>query len=68
MKTVRLEEGNKSDNMMLNLQGFGDTLERFSSRSCEYNDVVTLAKNCNRLRCLDISSSEGISFRVVDYI
>ena len=41
---------------------------RISSRSCGYGDIETLAKNCSRRRCLDISNSEGISFRVVDYI
>ena len=45
---------------MLNVQGFRDTLERFSSRSCGYSDIGALAKNCIKLRCLDISSSEGI--------
>jgi hypothetical protein len=30
--------------------------------------IETLAKNCSRLRCLDINIFEGISFRVVDYI
>jgi len=67
MKTVRYEDSNKSDNMM-NLEGFRDTVERFSSRSCGYSDIETLAKNCSSLRYLDVSSSEGISFRFVDYV
>jgi hypothetical protein len=67
MKTVRLED-NRSDNMMLNVKGFRDTLERFSSRSCGYSHTEKLAKNCDRFRCLDTSSSEGTSFRGVHYI
>jgi hypothetical protein len=68
LKAVRLGEANRSGNMILDVEGFRDTLETFSSRSSWDSDIETLAKNCKKLRCLDISSSEDISDGVVDHI
>jgi hypothetical protein len=68
LKAVRLGDANRCDETMLIVDGFRETLETFSSRSCWDSDIETLAKNCKRLRCLDISGSEGITDGVVDYI
>jgi len=39
MKTVRLEDANRSDNMILNVEVFGDTL---SFKYCSCRDVIAI--------------------------
>jgi hypothetical protein len=68
LKELRLGLANRTDEMRLEVEGFRNTLEEFSSRSCWDTDVETLANNCKRLRCLDISGSPNITDRVVDHI
>jgi hypothetical protein len=68
LREVRLGTAHRTDDMILDIRGFRDTLEEFSSRSCWDSDIETLARNCKQLRCLDISCSEGVTDGVVDYI
>jgi hypothetical protein len=68
LSVLRLGIAQRTDDMILDVSGFRDTLQEFASRSCWDSDIETLAKYCKRLRCLDISSSESISDGVVDYI
>lgn len=55
----------RTEEMRLELRGFSDTLQKFSSRSCVDRDVEILAENCRKLKCLDISYSKGISILAV---
>jgi hypothetical protein len=68
LKEVSLGPANRTDDMTLDVQGFRDTLEEFSSRSCRDSDIETLANNCKRLRYLDISDSYDISDAIVEHI
>jgi hypothetical protein len=65
LKELSLGEAKRSEDMRLEVGGFRDTLEKFSSRICEDSDIATLANNCKQLKCLDISCSTGVSDRIV---
>jgi hypothetical protein len=68
LKELRLGPANRSKDMKLDVSGFRDTLEKFSSHSCEDSDIETLAENCEQLKCLDISGSRSLTNRCVEYI
>jgi hypothetical protein len=68
LKEVSLGPADRTYDMPLDVQGFRDTLQRFSSRSCRDSDLETLANNCKHLRSLDISDSSDISDAIVEHI
>ncbi|XP_021939801.1 uncharacterized protein LOC110839678 isoform X1 [Zootermopsis nevadensis] len=59
---------NRTPRMRLEVRSFADTLQKFSSRSCEDRDVQVLADCCRKLKCLDISLSTALSDGVVEQI
>jgi hypothetical protein len=54
LQAVKLGRANRTDDVPLDVQGFKDTLEEFSSRSFVEADLETLANNCSHIKCLDI--------------
>jgi hypothetical protein len=58
LKELKLGVANRTEDMRLEVEGFKETLETFSSRSCRDSDLEILAKNCKQLKRLDISCSD----------
>jgi hypothetical protein len=68
LKELKLGVANRTEDMRLEVEGFKETLEIFSSRSCRDSDLEILANNCKKLRRLDISCNIDISDKIVDHI
>lgn len=68
LEALSLGPANRTDDMILDVQGFRDTLKSFGSRSCRDSDIEILANNCKHLRYLDISGSSDISDSILDHI
>lgn len=61
-------DANRTPRMRLEVRSFADTLQKFSSRSCEDRDVQVLADCCRQLKGLNISLSTALSDGVVQHI
>jgi len=56
------------DDIILDVGGYRETLQKFSSRSCMDSDIEILANNCKKLDGLDISFSTDVTYKAVEYI
>jgi hypothetical protein len=56
------------DDIILDVGGYRETLQKFSSRSCTDSDIEILANNCKKLDGLDISFSTDVTYKAVEYI
>jgi hypothetical protein len=68
LRAVKLGNASRNGDVPLDVKGFKDTLEKFSSRSCVEEDLETLANNCSRIKCLDINGNFTVENTIYKHI
>jgi hypothetical protein len=61
LKVLRIRKMSTFGNVSLDVEGFKDTLEEFSTRNYLENDIKTLANKCKRIKCLELGGRKTIS-------
>ena len=68
LKALRIRKMSTFGNIPLDVDGFKDTLEEFSTRNYVETDIETLANKCKRIKCLELGGRKNISSNIFDLI
>ena len=68
LKVLRIRKMSTFGNVPLDVEGFKDTLEEFSTRNYLETDIETLANKCKRIRCLELGGRKNISSNIFNLI
>ena len=64
LKVLRIRKMSTFGRVPLEVEGFKDTLEEFSTRSYLEADIETLANKCKRIKCLELGGRKHISSNI----
>lgn len=68
LKVLRIRKMSTFGNVPLDVDGFKDTLEEFSTRNYLESDIETLANKCKRIKCLELGGRKNISTNIFNLI
>ena len=68
LKVLRIRKMSTFGHVPLDVEGFKDTLEEFSTRNYLESDIEMLANKCKRIKCLELGGRKNISSNIFDLI